>query len=72
LDWSARERKRLATELHDHLQQMLVGGDQSTIQTTSNDTAMWQHQGHDLAECEREGPVLLDNLSRPFKNQSGA
>jgi hypothetical protein len=33
---------------------------------------MWQHQSHDLGECEREGPILPTTFSRPFKDQSGA
>jgi hypothetical protein len=32
---------------------------------------MWEHQGHDLAECQREGPVLRTTFTRPFKDQSG-
>jgi hypothetical protein len=33
---------------------------------------MWEHQGHDLAECQREGPVLRTTFSRSFKDQAGA
>jgi hypothetical protein len=33
---------------------------------------MWEHQDDDLAESQREGPVLRNDLLRPFKDQSGA
>jgi len=29
---------------------------------TGNDAAMWEHQGDDLAERQREGPVLRNDL----------
>lgn len=32
---------------------------------------MWQHQGHDLAECQREGPFFATTFFRPFKDQAG-
>jgi len=65
LDWSPRERKRLATELHDHLPQILVVGDQPTIQTPGDDATMWQHQGHNLAE--RQGPFFWTTFSRHLR-----
>jgi len=33
---------------------------------------MREHQGYDLAECQRERTVLRNTFSRPFKDQSGA
>jgi len=33
---------------------------------------MRQHQGHDLAECRREGTVFATTFTRSFKDQSGA
>ncbi len=33
---------------------------------------MRQHQGHDLAECQRERSVFATIFSRPLKDQSGA
>jgi hypothetical protein len=36
-------------------------------QTTSEHAAMRQHQGDDLAECQREGSVLLDDLLSPVQ-----
>jgi hypothetical protein len=33
---------------------------------------MWQHQSHDLAECQPKGPFFATTFSRPFKDQSGA
>ncbi len=37
-------------------------GDQQLIQMTGYHAAMWQHQGDHLAERNREGPVLRDDL----------
>ena len=37
-------------------------GDLPFIQTTSHHAAMWEHQSDDLAECERERPVLRNDL----------
>jgi hypothetical protein len=33
---------------------------------------MWQHQSYDLAECQRERPVLRNDLLTPVKDQTGA
>jgi hypothetical protein len=33
---------------------------------------MWEHQGHDVAECQPNGPFFATTFSRPFKDQSGA
>ena len=45
---------------------------QLSYPTTGAAAAIWQHQGDDLTECERERPYFATTFSGPFKDQSGA